>query len=53
LARLLAEGGLGPELQGGGAVPSLRAGGIQLQAQESPAHLGRQIAQAVYQGMRK
>ena len=51
LARLLAEGGLSPELQGGGAMPSLPAGGIQLQPGESPAHLGTQIARAVYEGI--
>jgi hypothetical protein len=51
LARLLAEGGLSPELAAGGAVPSLPAGTVQLAANGSPAHLGTQIARAVYGGM--
>ncbi len=51
LARLLAEGGLSEELRGGGAVPSVRAGGIRLTGQGDAAGLGRQIAGAVYRGI--
>jgi len=51
LARLLAERGLHPALQGSGAQPALRAAGMQLQGGESPAHVGAQIAQAVYEGL--
>ena len=51
LARLLAAGGLSAGLMAGGAMPWLRAGGIQLRGGESPAHLGTGIAQAVYEGI--
>ena len=50
LARLLAEGGISPALQGGGARPWLPAGRIE-RADASPAGLGGQIAQAVYEGI--
>jgi hypothetical protein len=51
LARLLAEGGLSMALSGGGAVPSLRAGIIQLAGKRDAAGLGRQIARATYGGI--
>ena len=51
LARLLAEGGLSPTLEAGGARPSLPAGAVELAPGGDAAHLGAQIAQAVYQGM--
>lgn len=51
LSRLIAAGGLGPELMSGGAVPSLRAPGIQA-ASSNPSQLGLQIARAVYGGLR-
>jgi len=52
LSRLLSEGGLGPELASGGAVPSLRAEGVRLNG-GSPAQMGRQIARSVYGGMNR
>ncbi len=52
LSRLLAAGGLGA-LAAGGAVPSVRAEGIQLSGDGNPAQLGRQIAGAVYGGIGK
>lgn len=51
LARLLAADGLSAGLMAGGAMPWLRAGGIQLRSGEGPAHLGTRIAQAVYEGI--
>lgn len=51
LTRLLTEGGLSHELSGGGAVPSVAAGNIQLPNGGDPRHLGSQIAQAVYDGI--
>ena len=51
LGRLLAKGGLGGELAGGGAVPSLPAGPIELPSDGDPSALGAQIAQAVYGGL--
>ena len=52
LSRLLAQGGLGPELAAGGAVPSVPAESIRLGG-GSPAQMGRQIARSVYGGMSK
>ena len=51
LARLLADDGLSPELLAGGALPSVRAGSIQLANEGNTTQLGRQIAQAVYGGI--
>jgi len=51
LARLLTERGLASSLQSGGAMPSLRAGSIQVETESNPTQLGRQIAQAVYGGI--
>lgn len=51
LARLLAAGGLSPDLVSGGARPSLEAGSIQLASDGNPTRLGQQIAQAVYGGI--
>jgi hypothetical protein len=53
LARLLATDGLSPELQVGGAVPSLKAGNIQIASESNPNQLGQQIAQVVYGGIGK
>ncbi len=52
LSRLLGEGGLGLELAAGGAVPSVRADGIN-SVGKSPAQIGRQIARSVYGGMNR
>jgi hypothetical protein len=51
LSRLLTLHGLGHEWQSGGAVPQVRASGIQLSNETHPNRLGRQIAQAVYSGI--
>jgi len=50
LARLIAEGGVHPELAGGGARPRLRAPAV-VDAGAPPAELGAQIARAVYGGI--
>jgi hypothetical protein len=50
LTRLITEGGLPAGMPAGGIVPSIPAGAIQLGADNSPARLGQQIAQAVYGG---
>jgi hypothetical protein len=52
LSRLLAQGGLGPELAAGGAVPSVPTKGIQLGGGR-PGEMGRQIARSVYGGMNR
>jgi hypothetical protein len=51
LARLLAARGLSPELATGGAIPSVAAGSLRLAGEGNPAHLGIQIARAVYGGI--
>jgi hypothetical protein len=51
LVRLLAAQGLTDELRGGVAVPHIRAGVIQLGAENQPANLGNSIAQAVHEGI--
>jgi hypothetical protein len=51
LSRLLTENGLDPNLQAGGAVPSLNASAIQLTPDSNPARVGTQIAQSVYGGI--
>jgi hypothetical protein len=51
LVRLLAAHGLTDELRGGIAVPRIRAGTIQLGAENQPAKLGASIAQAVHEGI--
>ena len=53
LTRLLANGGLDDALQSGGALYHVRAAGIQLAHDGSPAQLGEQIARAVYGGIGK
>jgi hypothetical protein len=52
LGRLLAQGGVGASLAGGGAVPALRAGGFTMSGTRNSRQLGRQIARAVYGGLR-
>jgi hypothetical protein len=51
LSRLLTERGLTSSLLSGGALPSVRAGAIQLSSDGSPVQLGQQIAHAVYSGI--
>jgi hypothetical protein len=51
LVRLLAAQGLTDELRGGITVPRIRAGVIQLGAENQPAKLGNSIAQAVHEGI--
>jgi len=53
LARLLVAGGVNSGLLTGGALPSLRAGAIQLTSETGAKHLGAQIAGAVYGGIGK
>ena len=51
LGRLLAKGGLQPDLAAGGAVPSLRGGTLEAASGGAPDALGASIAQAVYGGI--
>lgn len=53
LGRLLAEGGVGTDLAGGGAVPSVKAGGFEMGGEGNPDQLGTQIARSVYGGIGK
>ncbi len=53
LARLLVAGGVNSGLLSGGALPSLRAGAIQLTNESNARQLGTQIAGAVYGGIGK
>lgn len=48
LTRLLAAGGLAHDLQSGGAFPRLPGGNIHLAGNDTPAHLGQQIARAIH-----
>ena len=50
LTRLLSENGIAAQYQSGGAVPSVRAPGMQLTSNSS-SQIGQQIAQAVYGGI--
>ncbi len=52
LARLLSESGLGPELAGGGAVPSVPVESIRVNGGH-PGDIGREIARSVYGGMKR
>jgi hypothetical protein len=51
LSRLLSENGLAADLQAGVALPSVNASGIQVAPGNSPAQVGRQIAQSIYGGI--
>ena len=51
LGRLVTEGELSPVLQEGAALPRVSAPDISLTARSSPAHLGREVARAVYAGL--
>ena len=51
LTRLLASGGVSSELASGGALYSLKVGDITVDGAQGPAHLGEQIARAVYEGV--
>jgi len=50
LTRLLTDEGLSPSLAQGTALPGISAGHIHL-TNNNPTHLGRQIAQSVYEGI--
>jgi hypothetical protein len=52
LAQLLSDGGLASTLLSGGALPSVRAGAIQLTGESHPTQIGQQVARAVYGGLR-
>jgi len=51
LARLLAAGGLAPELLGGGRVQWLPGGTVALEDQPPPGQLGARIANAIQEGI--
>lgn len=51
LTHLLASGGVSDSLRSGGAFYGLRAAGIHVVSDGSPARLGEQIAGAVYGGI--
>jgi hypothetical protein len=51
LARLLADGALAPELLASRRLASAGAGSIEISADSEPGSLGRQIAQALHQGI--
>jgi len=51
LTRLLAAGGVAPELKSGGAVPAVRGGNVRVEKNGRPADLGKNIAGAVYGGI--
>jgi hypothetical protein len=51
LSRLLAEGGMSPELTRGISLPSVPAEAISWGSGDPPAALGRRIAAAVYGGI--
>jgi hypothetical protein len=51
LTRLLAQNGMGTDLQIGGAVPQLETNAMRLSTGNSPTQMGRQIAQSVYSGI--
>ena len=51
LRRLLSIHGLATDLQSGGALPSVRTNGIQLETGNHPAGIGTQIAQSIYSGI--
>ena len=53
LGRLINRGGVGGDIAGGGAVPNVAGRSIQLQRENAPGELGRQIAGAVYGGIGK
>jgi hypothetical protein len=53
LRRLLSNNGLATELQAGGALPSVRTNGIQLETGNHPAGIGTQIAESIYSGIGK
>jgi hypothetical protein len=51
LTRMLAEGGLTPDLTVGGALTFVRANDLQIPTGDNPTQLGNQIAQSVYSGI--
>jgi hypothetical protein len=53
LARLIAEGGVSASFAVGLAVPSVEVDDLRLRAGEGAQNLGRQIAGALYGGLRR
>ncbi|MBE9571475.1 MAG: hypothetical protein IMF11_12670 [Proteobacteria bacterium] len=51
LGRLLAQNGIAPDLQSGGAFNAIRTDSIDVGEKNEPSHLGRQIARSVYGGI--
>ncbi len=52
LRRLVARGGVSGEVRSGGALAAVRAGSLDLARPVTAAGLGRQLAHAVYHGIR-
>ncbi len=53
LMRMLTADGPGSGMFGRREVPYVHGGAIQLTGESDPAHMGRQIAQAVYGGLNR
>jgi len=53
LGRLFAKNGLADHLRTSGAIPQIPGDDIQLAEESKPAHLGQQIARAVYDGVNR
>ena len=53
LGRLLAQNGIAPGLQNGGAFNAIRTNSIDIGEKNEPSNLGRQIARSVYGGINR
>jgi len=53
LTRLLASGNFSSSVVSGGALAQLAAGPVQLDGGRDPVHVGRQIARAIYAGLKE
>jgi hypothetical protein len=53
LTQLMHADGLAPGWSGGGTIPSVRAGSIEVADAGDPVRMGRQIARAVYGGIKR
>jgi hypothetical protein len=51
LSRLMQQGGVGPHLAAGGAMPKLAAPAIRFSRSERPETLGKRIAQSIHGGI--
>jgi len=52
LGRLLAQNGIAPDLQSGGAFNAIRTDSIDVGEKNEPSHLGQQIARSVCGGIK-